>query len=98
MLATDIYLNAPQAPAGLIILAGALINKPEWQSLAPQRAGKKYFISHGQSDMVLSHRGAQQLETMLNQAGMKGNLQSFSGGHEIPASLLPKISEYLKNI
>ena len=43
MLATDIYLNAPQDPAGLIILSGALINKPEWSQLAPHRAGKKIF-------------------------------------------------------
>jgi phospholipase/carboxylesterase len=98
MLATDTYLNAPEAPAGLIILSGALVNKKEWVDLAPKRAGKKYFISHGQSDQVLSHKGAQQLETMLNQAGMKGTLQSFSGGHEIPPQIIPKISEYLKSI
>lgn len=98
MLATDIYLNAPETPAGLIILSGALINKQEWTSLAPKRAGQKYFISHGQSDMVLAYKGAQQLETMLNQAGMKGQLQGFAGGHEIPPVTIGKISEYLKKL
>ena len=84
MLATDIYLNAPETPKGLLILSGALINKSEWQPLVSKRAGQKFFISHGQNDAVLPHRGAQQLETLLTQGGMKGGLMSFLQGCALP--------------
>lgn len=91
MLATDIFLNAPEAPKSLIILSGALINKTEWKTLAPNRAGSKFFMSHGQYDPVLPHKGAAQLETLLIQSGLKGSLQSFAGGHEIPMPIIEKL-------
>lgn len=98
MLATDIFLHAPQTPKGLLIFSGALINKESWKPLVPARAGSKYFICHGVDDPVLPHRSAQQLESLLNAGGMKGGLISFQGGHEIPPLVLGKANEYLKGL
>jgi phospholipase/carboxylesterase len=98
MLATDIYLSAPEKPQGLILFSGALINKPEWKEKISNRSGGTFFQSHGQSDAILSHKGAQQLEGFLNQFGVKGRLHSFSGGHEIPMEVIAKANEYLKSI
>jgi phospholipase/carboxylesterase len=98
MLATDLFLRAPVAPRGLLILSGNLVCSDEWKTLAPNRAGAKFFQSHGQQDMVLGHKGAARLETMLNQAGIKGRLHSFQGGHEIPMDILLKANEFLKTI
>ncbi len=98
MLATDLFLRAPEAPKGLIVLSGALVNKTEWRELANQRAGSRFFISHGQNDLVLAHKGAAQLETMLVNAGLKGSLMTFQGGHEIPLSVIQKTNEYLKSL
>jgi phospholipase/carboxylesterase len=95
MLAVDLYLNAPEAPAGLIVLSGSLLNKNELKPLLENRKGEKFFQSHGEVDSVLPIKGARQLESFLNQGGMKGGLQSFSGGHEIPAKVLAKLGEYL---
>lgn len=98
MLATDLFLNAPETPKGLAIFSGALINKAEYQSRLAARAGSNFFMTHGKSDAVLSHKGAQQLETMLCQGGLKGGLFSFEGGHEIPMSSIQRCGEYLKKL
>lgn len=98
MLATDIFLRAPEAPKGLIILSGALLNKPEWKELAPRRAGSRFFMSHGTQDLVLAHKGAAQLETLLTQAGLRGSLLTFQGGHEIPWPVIQKATEYLNGL
>lgn len=95
MLATDIYLNAPETPAGLILMSGSLVNKDELKPLVPARAGEKFFQSHGDHDTVLQIKGARRLESLLNAGGMKGGLQNFPGGHEIPLKVIQKIGAYL---
>lgn len=98
MLATDLFLNAPETPKGLMLFSGALINKEDWKAKVPARAGSKFFICHGNKDMVLPHKCGQQLETLLNAGGMKGGLMTFPGGHEIPPQAIMKANEYLKGI
>lgn len=98
MLATELYLRAPEAPAGLIILSGTLLHQEEWKKLVPQRTGQRFFQSHGQMDSVLGFKQAQKLETLFNQNGMKGSLIGFRGGHEIPAPVLMKLGEYLDSL
>jgi len=48
--------------------------------------------------LVLSHTGAQRLETLLTQNGMKGKLLSFNGAHEIPMQAISAASEYLNSL
>lgn len=98
MLATELYLRAPETPAGLAILSGTLLHQEEWKKLIPARAGQKFFQSHGHMDSVLGFKPAQQLETLLTQNGMKGSLLGFRGGHEIPMPVLMKLSEYLNSL
>lgn len=98
MLAADLFLSAPEAPKGLLIFSGALINKDEWKELVPKRKGSSYFLCHGRQDSVLPHKSAQQLESFLNGGGMKGRLFSFDGGHEIPPEAIYKANEYLKGL
>ncbi len=98
MLATDAFLHAPETPKGLMILSGALICQDDWKPLLEKRKGAHFFQSHGQGDMVLSHKNAQQLETLLTQGGMRGKLLTFSGGHEIPQQIIQKANDYLKTI
>ncbi len=98
MLATELYLRAPEAPAGLVIMSGTLMHQEEWKKLSPARAGKKFFQSHGEMDTVLGIKAAQQLNTLLTQNGMQGSLVNFRGGHEIPAQVLVKIGTYLNEL
>jgi phospholipase/carboxylesterase len=98
MLATDIFLNAPVTPKGLMIFSGALLNKDEWKTLLSKRQGAHYFLSHGTNDTVLPHKTAQQLESFLNSGGLKGRLVSFNGGHEIPPEVIIAANDYLKKL
>lgn len=96
MLATEIYLRAPETPKGLVILSGNLLHADQIRPLVEKRRGRRFFMSHGRQDQVLPIQGAQRLETLLTQGGMKGSLQSFNGGHEIPMAVLQNLGEYLK--
>lgn len=98
MLATELYLRAPEAPAGLIIMSGTLVHQEEWKKYAPHRAGRRFFQSHGELDPILGYKQAQKLETLLTQNGMKGSLMGFRGGHEIPMPVLTKIGTYLNSL
>lgn len=95
MLATELYLRAPETPAGLVIMSGTLLHQEEWKKLVPAREGQKFFQCHGEMDPVLGFKQAQKLETLLTQNGMKGSLLKFRGGHEIPPQVLVKVGEYL---
>lgn len=96
MLAVDVALHAPENPAGLAILSGSLVNKVEWASKAPARAGLEFFQCHGKSDSVLPFKNAQRLETLLTQAGLKGRLQGFAGAHEIPPDSVRQLGAYIQ--
>lgn len=98
MLAADVYLRAPETPAGLILMSGSLINKDEMKTLVENRKGEKFFQSHGDADPVLSPKGASRLGSLLNQGGMKGGLVTFHGGHEIPPVVLQKVGDYINNV
>ena len=98
MLATELYLRAPETPKGLVLMSGTLVCQEEWKKLIPARAGRRFFQSHGEADQVLGFKQAQKLETLLTQNGMKGSLMNFRGGHEIPQQVLNKIGEYINSL
>jgi phospholipase/carboxylesterase len=98
MLATELYLHAPETPKGLIIMSGTLLHADKLRPLVPQRAGQNFFLSHGERDEVLSIQGARRLETLLTQGGMKGRLVSFNGGHEIPMGVIQGVGNYINSL
>jgi phospholipase/carboxylesterase len=106
MLATEVYLSAPEMPAGLISLSGALIRKNEWSAKLAQRqkeattSGKtlKAFFSHGENDPVLPSSGTQKLIQMFKAHGFQCDFASFRGGHEIPMPAVTKAHSYLNAI
>lgn len=95
MLATELYLRAPEKPRGLVIMSGTLLHQDQWKPLAEKRKGAEFFQSHGTQDPVLSYKIAQHLATLLSQAGMKGSLLGFNGGHEIPMPVMKAIGKYI---
>ena len=96
MLATEVFLKAPENPAGLICLSGTLLSQDKWAELAPQRKGCTVFMSHGESDQVLPSKGSLRLQKFFEDNGIKTQFVSFRGGHEIPISVLQKMSTYIK--
>lgn len=95
VLATEIAFHLSEKLAGLIILSGTLINETRWKKLARNQAGMRFFQTHGKEDRILPHELAQQLEKLLVNAGLKGSLISFPGGHEIPPSILSPLHDFL---
>ena len=95
MLAQEIFAHAPEAPAGLVILSGTLMNQGELKLKMKSRAGSHFFQTHGESDMVLGIKQARRLEGLLQQSGLKGHCQSFAGGHEIPQNTITSLGRWL---
>jgi phospholipase/carboxylesterase len=98
MLATELFLRAPESPKGLVFLSGTTLHADQWRDLATTRKGVPFFMSHGDRDPVLGIKYAQMAETIFTQAGMIGRLHTFSGGHEIPEPILQKLGGFLTSL
>jgi phospholipase/carboxylesterase len=98
MLATYLAVTAGESPKGLIIMSGNLVDEPILKEKARNRAGLSFYQSHGEHDDLLGIDGARRLEKILNEAGLSGKLQSFSGGHEIPQEVIHGINNYLRGV
>lgn len=98
MLAVDLALHAPEQPLGLVVLSSSILNKEEWKAKIAQRKDLPFYQSHGENDAVLSLKNAQRLETFLTQGGLKGRLQKFPGGHEIPAPVISRLGSWLNDL
>lgn len=98
MLATEIYLQAPETPLGLVSMSGSLIRQTEWTQKLENRKGAKIFLSHGENDQVLPAKGTQKLLNLCKQKGLETQFVSFAGGHEIPPKVLNGISQYINEL
>jgi len=97
MLACDTALRSPHAFAGLIILSGSIIARPEWEARWPARKGLPVFQSHGTDDPILPHDVAIQLKDSLLAHGLPVTWHEFRGGHEIPFPVLEQLGLFLIN-
>ena len=97
MLATDIALRGPEAPLGLAILSGTLVDESNWRTRAVARAGSTFFQCHGTDDSVLSVVGAERLEKLLVECGWSGKILKFDGQHDIPLEAQSGLSVYLRS-
>ncbi len=98
MLATEIYLQAPETPKGLLSFSGSLVRRSTWQKLMPARKNQKVFLSHGEQDQVLPIKGTFGLQTLFKQNEIKTDLITFAGGHEIPMKAIEKAKNYMQNL
>jgi phospholipase/carboxylesterase len=96
MLACDLALHLDRPPAALVLLSGAPITLADWGPRFSRLAGVPIFQSHGRSDALLSFPAAERLSGLLEQAGAQVEWVPFSGGHEIPAGVVAKLSAFLQ--
>ena len=98
MLATEISLTYKNpSPCGLTILSGTLLCRDRWAKLSSNLSGLNFFQSHGTGDPLLPVDAARELNKVLNQGGLEGELLEFPGGHEIPQIVLKKLQIYLES-
>ena len=95
MLACDTVLRTPRPFAGLIILSGSIIARPEWEARWPARKGLPVFQSHGTDDPLLPHDTAAKLKDILIRHGLAVTWSEFRGGHEIPFSVMDQLGRFL---
>jgi len=98
MLACDLALHGGKPLAGLVMLSGTLLAADEWTPLMPKRKGLRVFQSHGSLDPLLPSFMAEQLRDLLTQAGLAVEWVGFRGGHEIPGSVLDRLSAFLRSV
>lgn len=95
MLATELYLSAPETPKTLLSFSGTLIRKDVWNTLAANRKSERVFLSHGEQDPVLPSAGTQKLIQLFKSHAIDCDFSSFMGGHEIPLKALQKAQKHL---
>ena len=98
MLACETVLRSARQFAGLIILSGSIIARPEWEERWPGRKGLPVFQSHGTDDPLLPHETATQLKDTLIRHGLPVTWHEFQGGHEIPLPVLDQLGQFLNHV
>lgn len=96
MLTTDVALRLKNAPAGLCVLSGALINEDEWQPLVAERGPLRVFQSHGRHDSILPFPLAAALRDLLKESGADIEFFDFEGDHEINLDVLRAWTQFLR--
>jgi phospholipase/carboxylesterase len=95
MLAVDVAVHRAIAPAGLIVLSGTLVAEAVWQPRLASLAGVPVFQAHGKHDALLAFGAAERLRDRLQTAGARLEWHAFAGGHEIPASVVAALGEWI---
>lgn len=95
MLSLETALTSADRPKGLFLLSGTLVDEPALRARAARLSGQRFFQSHGRQDPLLSYASAERLNAVLQEAGWKGGLFSFNGGHALPADALQALRQYL---
>lgn len=84
--------------AGLALLSGALINRPNWLKLRDGALPVPRFQSHGTVDDVLPFAAGQALHDFLSAGPFPGTLRRFYGRHEIPPDVINDLSAWLQKV
>lgn len=80
---------------GLVLLSGGLIADNKFPNAA---RALPFYQSHGTKDPILSVEGARELEKKLLSLNFHGKLHTFSGGHEIPPSVIHEVKAFLEDL
>jgi phospholipase/carboxylesterase len=92
MCASHLAMKESLKIDGLVLLSGALLAEERFPKTAK---AIPFYQSHGSKDPILSIEGAKDLEQKLQSLNFKGKLQTFNGGHEIPASVIHEVRNFL---
>ncbi len=93
MMAANCFMSDPKSYEGLITLSGAPLNFKNWKTTS----GQKAFVSHGEQDPVLPFKCGTDLSAKLKESGLSVQQNWFKGGHEIPPTVLTKLSQFLSS-
>lgn len=95
IVAAEVALQSPEAPAGLLLFSASAIATERWRSLLRSHERFPFFQAHGTSDPILPFEGAKRLNSMLEDAGYLGEMHPFPGGHEIAPHVLSEATAFI---
>ena len=88
-MALDVGSQLPLA--GIVACSG--YPHEGWQ---PPATAPAVLLSHGREDPVVPWAASEEVQRLLQQAGVKAELLSFSGGHSIDTDVLPQIAGFVR--
>jgi phospholipase/carboxylesterase len=98
MLALDVSLHRPHAPAALALMSTTIIAETDWTPRYANLANVPIVQSHGRHDMLLPFAVAESLRDKLRAAGATVDWHPFLGGHEIPPAVLEALGSLLAKL
>lgn len=98
IVSSEVAFQSDEPLRALIILSGNFANEAAWTRGMPARRGLAVFIAHGRRDDVLRFDSAERLATAMKQAGLQVTWVPFDGGHEIPASVVTELNQFLASV
>jgi phospholipase/carboxylesterase len=98
MLSAEIAFQTEQELAGLVLLAGTMVDEAAWVERFPRRRRLPIFIAHGRRDGVLSFAIAERFADRLKAAGLSVTWYPFDGGHSVPDDVVHALNSWLHGV
>jgi phospholipase/carboxylesterase len=98
MVASEVAFRSRVPLAALVILSGTIVDEPSWESHFSERRTLPVFLAHGRQDRTLPFDAADRLRQKLATAGLQVTWCPFDGGHEIPATVVIALNEFLARL
>jgi phospholipase/carboxylesterase len=98
MVASEVAFRSRVPLAGLVILSGTLVDEHSWESRFGDRRGLPVFLAHGRQDRTLPFDAADRFRQKLGAAGLQVTWCPFDGGHEIPATVVIALNDFLARL
>ncbi len=97
ILTSHVFYRLNFKPTGLLLLSSFMISPSQFPQL-PDQLKVPFYQSHGRQDPVLPVGGARKLFEKLETLGLKGEWVEFSGGHEIPMTVIQSLSAFVNRL
>jgi phospholipase/carboxylesterase len=98
MVASEVAFRSHVPLSALVILSGTLVDEGSWASHFSDRRALPVFLAHGRQDGTLPFAAADRFRQKLEAAGLKVTWCPFDGGHEIPATVVVALNEFLDRL
>ena len=98
MVTSEVAFRSRVPLSALVILSGTLVDERSWESHFSERRGLPVFMSHGRQDGTLPFAAADRFRHKLEAAGLQVTWCPFDGGHEIPATVVIALNEFLDRL
>lgn len=99
MVTTDLFANAPERWAGLMVLSGTLLAGSRWRpALQLNMRDRRVFQSHGRQDPILPFPVAEELHALFTETGASVEWVPFNGPHTITQGVCSRAGTWMQSV